>query len=83
MDSDSVAKTGSHYSCIRTIALAGGENEGSIYELLVLTYRTLEGTGPSYLQDIIELYKPKTSLVLRLDGRLDIPYSNLVSYEWG
>ena len=51
-----------------------------LYKLLVLTYRALEGKGPSYLQDIVELYKPKTSVVLRSDGRLDLPWSNLVSY---
>ena len=51
-----------------------------LYKLLVLTYRALEGKGPSYLRDIIELYKPKTSVVLRSDGRLDLPWSNLVSY---
>ena len=51
-----------------------------LYKLLVLTYRALEGKGPSYLQDIIELYKPKTSVVLHSNGRLDLPWSNLVSY---
>ena len=51
-----------------------------LYKLLVLTYRALEGKGPSYLRDIIELYKPKTSIVMRSDGRLDLPWSNLVSY---
>ena len=52
-----------------------------LYKLLVLTYRALEGKGPSYCRDIIELYKPKTSVVLRSDGRLiDLPWSNLVSY---
>ena len=32
-----------------------------LYKLLVLTYQALEGKGPSYLQDIIELYKLKIS----------------------
>ena len=51
-----------------------------LYKLLVLTYRALEGKGPSYLQDIIELYKLETSVVLRSDGRLDLPWSKIVSY---
>ena len=51
-----------------------------LYKLLVLTYRALEGKGPSYLQDIIDLYKPETSVVLRSDGRLDLPWINLFSY---
>ena len=54
-----------------------------LYKLLVLTYRALEGKGPSHLRDIIELYKPKTSLVLHSDGLLDLPWSNLVSYGDG
>ena len=41
-----------------------------LYKLLVLTYRALEGKGPSYLWDIIELCTPKTSVVLRSDGLL-------------
>ena len=52
-----------------------------LYKLLVLTFQALEGKGPSYLRDIIELYKPKTSVLLRSDGRLDLPWSNLVSYR--
>ena len=47
---------------------------------MVLLYRALEGTGPSYLRDIITLYKPNTSMILRSEGRLDLPRSNLVSY---
>ena len=39
-----------------------------LYKLLVLTYRAMEDKGPSYLRDIIELHKPKTSVVLRSDG---------------
>ena len=51
-----------------------------LYKLLVLTYQALKGKGPSYLRDIIELYKLKTSVVLRSNGRLDLPWSKLVSY---
>ena len=51
-----------------------------LYKLLVLTYWALEGKGPSYLRDIIELYKPKTFVALCPDGRLDLPWSNLVNY---
>ena len=41
------------------------------------TYRTLDGTGPLCLRDIIGLYKPNSSAVLRSDVRLDVPWSNL------
>ena len=51
-----------------------------LYKILVLTCRTLEGKGPSYLRDIIELYKSKTCVVLHSDGRLNLPWSKLVSY---
>ena len=51
-----------------------------LYKLLVQTYRALESTGPLYLRNIIELYKPKTSVVLHSEGQLNLPRSNLVSY---
>ena len=51
-----------------------------LYKIFVLTCRTLEGKGPSYLRDIIELYKSKTCVVLHSDGRLNLPWSKLVSY---
>ena len=66
-----------HYNSIRTFAYA---NMRALYKLLVLTYWALEETDPSYLWDIVELYKLKTSLVLHSDGQLDLPWSNLVSY---
>ena len=53
-----------------------------LYKLMVLTYRALaiDGTGPSYLSELLEHYKPTTTVVLRSEGRLDLPKSNLVSY---
>ena len=51
-----------------------------LYKLMVLTFWALEGTGPSNLQDSLSYTKPKTSLVLSSDGRLDLPWSSLVSY---
>ena len=51
-----------------------------LYKLMVLMYRALEGKGKSYLRDTITLYRPNTSMILRSEGRLDLPRSNLVSY---
>ena len=51
-----------------------------LYTLMVLIYRAVEGTGPSYLRDIITLYRPNTSTILRSEGRLDLPQGNLLSH---
>ena len=51
-----------------------------LYKLMMIMYRALDGTGPSYLIELIKHYRPTTTVVLRSDGRLDVPRSNLVSY---
>ena len=51
-----------------------------LYKLMVLMYLALRVTDPSYLIDIITLHGPNTSMILRSEGRLDLPWGNLVSY---
>ena len=51
------------------------------YKVMVLVYKTVEGTGPKYLEEILHLYTPNRTLRSSLDPlTFTVPKTRLKSY---
>ncbi len=51
-----------------------------LFKVLVLTYRALEGTAPSYIQSLVKHHTPNRALRSASKLSLSIPRSNTISY---